>query len=243
MKFTSENFWFNDISNKNMNVELITFDNNIFNEMGVSYSKSISVDNNTSKNPYYVENNDDTEDVILNMLLIDELGNPKSWDHYSLTEITDWLITEEFKPFISEDNEELTYYFRVTKISKYFTNDNKGYLEVTFKPYDNNCYYRVKYKGTKLNINNPSNHDDFYYPLIKVNSGSTISNLTTNEEPFIIETSVPATVDCDMLTAITDEGANIISKCNRKWLRLAKGKNKIQSDTEIIIECNFPIMR
>ncbi|MGL5191673.1 MAG: phage tail domain-containing protein [Cetobacterium sp.] len=243
MNFLSENFWFDGISNKNMSVDLITFDSNIFNDMGIIYSKSLSVDNSVSKNPYYTENNDDTEDIVLNMLLVDEFGMPKSWDNYSLSEVTDWLLTDNFKPFISEDNEELTYYFKTTKITKHFTNDDKGYLEVTFKPYDNNCYLKVKYKGNKINIDNPSNHDDYYYPLIKVNSNSTISNLTTNEEPFTIETDMPAIVDCDMLTAITDEGLNIISKCNRKWLRLAKGKNVIQSDTEIVIECNFPIMR
>lgn len=250
MYFLSENFYFDDISNRNMEVELITFDNDLFYQMGTSYQETIERQDSSQSMPFYTSKiNDSTEDVVLKMLLVDEDGNPKVWDEMKIEEIMDWLITDDFKPFVSEDNLEMVYYFKASKIVKFFTCEGTGYLEVTFKPYSNYCYIRTEISTSNLlNITNPSNLEGYYKPVMKItaNNGEevTITNETTKETFTIGNVSEEVIVDNLYRTVQTTTGKNKLSSCNRGWISLSRGLNKIKViGGTVKFICEFPIIR
>jgi phage-related protein len=250
MRFISENFSFNNISNKEMGVDLVTFDNEFFKEIGLTYSEEISLDGSVSDNPYYSKSDEDTEDIVLNMARVDECGNKKRWDRESLIEVMDWLITDSFSSFVSEDDLDVVYYFKVKKISKKLTVNMEGYLEVTFKPYKNYAYYRVETIGDSVvYVNNVSNVDKSYKPVVMVLNATqdiTIKNETKiDSEPFkLIGATSDVVIDFANGNVEDVNGENLFSKCNRKWISLDKGENKISiTGGKIVVICEFPIVR
>lgn len=250
MIFISENFTFDNISNKDIGVDLITFDNDFFKEIGLSYSEEITPDGNFSSNPYYIKNVGDTEDIVLNLARVNKYGDKIRWDEESLTEVVDWLITDSFRPFVSEDNEDIYYYFKAKKIVKKFTVNMEGYLEVTFKPYTNYGYNRVEITGNpNISINNISNIDKSYKPVMRILNVSNeliIKNETNvDSEPFkLVGASGDVTIDFSLGTVMDSNGKNLFSKCNRKWISLNKGINRISViGGKATIICEFPIIR
>ena len=250
MRFISENFSFNNISNKDIGVDLVTFDDEFFKEVGLTYSEEISLDGSFSSNPYYSKNEEDTEDIVLNLLRVDEYGNKKQWDRESIIEVMDWIITDTFKPFVSEDDLDVFYYFKAKRVIKKFTPDMYGYLEVTFKPYTNYAYYSVVANGNStIYINNVSNVDKPYKPIIRVSNITqdiTIKNESIGDsEAFkLTEATNDIIIDCALCTVKDINGNNLFSKCNRKWISLIKGENRISViGGNATIFCEFPIIR
>lgn len=249
MIFLSENFSFNDISSKSMGVELITFEDEIFSQRGISYQESIEQQDSSQQMPLYTNNiNDSVEDVVLQLLLVGENNNAKVWTEEKVQEVMDWLVTDDFKPFISEDNLDMIYYFKVSNITKYFTLKGTGYLEVTFKPYSNYCYVRKEFStSNSLTITNPSNVEGVYKPLMKITSNVgnvSISNKTTSETFTINNISKETIVDNLYRTVQTANGENKLSTCNRGWISLNKGLNEITvTGGTVKFICEFPVIR
>ena len=248
MIFLSENFSFNNVSNKSMGVEIITFDDEMFYQRGISYQESIDRVDGSQQMPLYTSTiNDSVEDVVLRLLLV-ENGKSKVWTEEKINEVMDWLVTDDFKPFISGDNWDLVYYFKVSNITKYFTLTNTGYLEVIFKPYSNYCYLRKEYiTNNLLNIRNESNVEGVYKPVIKITNGSgtvSITNKTTNEILTINNVSEEIIIDNLYRTVQTVNGENKLSSCNRGWISLIRGLNEINvSGGTVKFICEFPVIR
>lgn len=251
MYFISENFSFDDIDSKSMGVELVTFGDSFFNQMGTTYSESVDLEGTFLKLPLYTKSQEiNTEDITLNLLLVNKDGTQATWDDMKTTEIMDWLITDGFKPFVSEDDLDVTYYFKVVKIVKKFTVDRTGYLEVTFKPYSNYTYHRVRQSGNnKIVVNNTSNVDSHYKPILEIESNSskvTITNESISNSPTLEIVGVTGKILVDNLfrTVQSEDGKNLLSKCNRKWMELKKGVNTISvSGGDVTVVCEFPMIR
>ena len=110
-------------------------------------------------------------------------------DLVDMEQIMDWLCTENFAPFISDDDRDLIYYFKVINIQKVLKFNNKGYLKVTFKPYSKYVYRRREYeieinenalitKATSLTLNKTSvgkqsttSKGDYVVVLVPKNEG------------------------------------------------------------------------
>ena len=130
-----------------MNVCIATIDNNdLFNTIGVEYSSNIEIENDLIEySPYFTESSSDTSEIELDLLLYNSITmEALSINQYNMEEIYDWLITDNFVPFISDDNRGIIYYFKVINLSKVLTFDKQGCLRVTFKSYSKYCY-RQKY--------------------------------------------------------------------------------------------------
>ena len=94
-------------------------DNDILNNIGIEYSSEIEVETNLVEyNPYFTEKPSSVEEIELNLLLYNPYTfETLSIDNYNINEIYEWLVTDDFAPFISDDDNEITYYFKVTKLS------------------------------------------------------------------------------------------------------------------------------
>lgn len=240
-----------------MNVSLITLDSGILNKYGLSYNEDIVLNKNSKSNSYYSTNTGDIEDIVLNVTLVDSNYNPISWDESMLSNIMNWLITDNFKPFISEDNLDLIYYLKAKNIVKYFNANKEGYLEVTFQPFSNYAYrkllrsFEVNEQFT-VDIHNYSSLDGVYYPIIELENISqepvniSILNTSLNKEAFTFNNLEPnnAIVIDNLIGTIYDiSNKNRLMDSNRKWFGLKKQNNKVlfTGNVKVKIKAQFPM--
>ncbi|CZR95564.1 hypothetical protein CDFC105_70053 [Clostridioides difficile] len=258
--FISEKFILNKRTSDSMGVILITESNNdIFNDYGFMYSETIEKVKSYNDNPTFFKGEKDTSEIVLKICLVDVNYVPRKWSDYDIEEICAWIKTDDFVEFISEDNVELIYYVKATKIAKKFTDNLEGYLEVTFQPFTNFAYKSdVKTIIIKENIerkiiiNNKSNVQDDYMPIIElINLGdestiNIIKNTSTKEQFEIagIEKNEKVTIDNLYCTVINSKNENRFEKCNRNWLRLKAGENelKIVGNCKLTIKSKYPIL-
>ena len=253
MQFLSEKFSLNGISSDSMGVILITLDDDVLRDFGNIYNNDLSVDANFNNTPFYSDNITKDKDMVLNIMLVekDEI-TPAEWDVSTISMVCDWLISDNFQPFISYDNSNIVYYIKCTNIDKKFTNDMKGYLECTFKIFDNNAYYRsntfLNVVGSEsVNIVNVSDYDSEYKPVVKITNNDT-SNIiisSNDREMVISDLGVGDTIIIDnkMKTVADINGENKLSNCNREWISLYPGSNtlRVNGNCQVEIISEFPI--
>ena len=257
--FYSPNFSFDGIDNDMMDVILVTTANtDILNTIGTTYIETVKAENTRTDNPYYLlDSKGTTETLLLEFAYVDLKDNsPLPWDEEKIDEIVNWLYKESFKPFVSYDNDEITYYLKATKIYKKFNHEMKGMLEVEFQPY---TAYGYKYFEKKIQcedtietkiINECTTSSEFYEPIIEVKaleSGNIeIENLSIKEDEALIiegiEKDDKIIIDNFTYTVQNELGENKFLLVNRNWIRLRKGKNilKITGNCEVVIKCNYP---
>lgn len=258
--FYSGNFYLNNIYSKDKQICIATTESNILNEYGIVYSEDVTLLKNSDTSSSYYKNEDsETEDIVLQLWYVNENNEPLIWDDEKLKDTYGWLISDDgFIPFISEDDMNLTYYFKVTKISKFFNFQMKGYLEVTFRPYSEYAYHEyVK----PFIVNELRNHYMFNYSNIEHNYApifelqnlgdeqtiNSIKNLTSNNDAFeIVGLKKNQTVIIDMLTGEIQDvetGENLFSKCNKKWFRMSEqGCNvEFKGNMQIVFKAQFPV--
>lgn len=256
--FYSPNFSFDNIDNDMMDIVLVTtINDDILNNIGTTYIESIKSQNTTTDNPYYLLESKETETLLLEFAYVDLKDNsPLVWDEDKIDEVVNWLYKDSFKPFVSQDNDEITYYLKATKIYKRFNNEMKGMLEVEFQPYTaygyKNFIKRIICEDEiESKIKNESTTSEEYYePVIEVIAKSDgdieIQNLSIIEDkPLIIsdmKTNEKIIIDNFTYTVQNELGENKFLSVNRNWIRLKKKKNilKIKGNCEVLIKCNFP---
>lgn len=251
MQFLSENFSLNGISSDIMGVILITFDDDVLRDFGNIYKQDLSIDGNLNNKPFYSNSITDGEYITLNLLLVEKDNvTPLKWTKESISMISNWVISENFQPFVSEDNLDIVYYLKCTNINKKFTNDMTGYLECTFKLFNNTAYYKsnivFNVNGFReVDITNVGNSD--YKPIIKVtNNSNSDARLSLNNTELILDglnSNDTIIIDNKMKTVCGLDGRNRLSCCNRKWLSLRQGVNTLQVNGNCSIEVisEFPI--
>lgn len=256
--FYSPNFSFDNIDNDMMDIVLVTtINDDILNNIGTTYIESIKSQNTTTDNPYYLLESKETETLLLEFAYVDLRDNsPLVWDEDKIDEVVNWLYKDSFKSFVSQDNDEITYYLKATKIYKRFNNEMKGMLEVEFQPYTaygyKNFIKRIICEDEiESKINNESTTSEEYYePVIEVIAKSDgdieIQNLSIIEDKPLIISDMKANekiiIDNFTYTVQNELGENKFLSVNRNWIRLKKKKNilKIKGNCEVLIKCNFP---
>lgn len=234
-----------------MNMCIATMDNDMFNDIGIEYSSEVEIETNLIEyNPYFTESPSNTNEIELNLLLYNPYTlEALSIDQYNIDEIYEWLITDNFAPFISDDDREIIYYFKVTKLSKVLTFEKKGYLRVTFKPYSKYCYRRKEYEldivdETTLNIYNESKL--LYKPIIKITNLGDESTVNKINNMEITNLQNNETIIIDNLTKLiqTEEGVNKFSCCNAKWINLTPREYNsitLSGNFKVNFICEFPV--
>lgn len=242
--FKSQYFIWKGKQSKDKFLSILTTDNDVLNDFGVPYNKSLEKEDNLD---LYNEKNEEPEDVVL-QLYLEKNGTPLIWTYENYKEIRRWLISDDFEEFISYDNLDFVYYFKCIKIQKKFTyGEPMGCIEVTFKPLNQYAYRKViiekEIKGKGLiNIYNSGDLD--YEPLIVVESNCK-RNQVVKINDFVINNLIEEEtikIDNKMYLVESDKRYYPISDCNRNWIKLKQGDNQlvIEGECTIIIYCNFP---
>ena len=234
--FYSGNFYFDKKYSEEYGIYQVTEEDSVLNEYGISH------------------NNTDDNEITLSFCYANSFEEAQIWEEEVLETVLEWLITDEYKEFISEDNEDIAYFLKGQGYVKRFTPDMRGIIDVTFKTLSQ---YRYKYytkkvvnPTTEFKVLNSSNINKPYKPVIELKNISSeniqISNLTTNKSPFIINNLSNKDIIIDnTIGTITDvDGNNLIMNSNRKWIELVKGYNSIlvEGNCDIIFKAYYPVM-
>ena len=236
MIFYSDKFYFDNIYSADFNIFLVYESKDILNKYGISYNK------------------EDENEITLSFCYATEYGTPLKWDDEVLEEVLGWLITNNYKEFISEDSEDVVFFLKGESYEKRFSHQKMGMLDVTFKILSP-CGYKkqvvkIQSNGNPVNIYNPSNIREHYKPVIELSniSSSTviISNTSLEKEPFEIKNLSGKDIFIDNLigTIVDADGKNLIMDSNRKWIELKKGDNyiSVEGDCDVTIKSYYPIM-
>ena len=236
MVFYSNNFTFNNIYSKDTNIHLVSEDTGILNDYGIPFN----IEEDSSVTLSFCRANKD---------------KALAWDYDTTVDFLGWIITDDFCDFISEDNDDLVYFLKGVSYNKRFTNDMKGIIDVTFKvlsPYGYKHDIReIPKNEASFHVYNFSNIDNAYKPVITLSnissSNITITNTTTNKEPFYINnlTSSDTIYIDNLFGTITDHNKNNkLMNSNRNWIELSKGSNifSVKGSCNIRIEAYYPIM-
>lgn len=249
--FINPYFKFDNIYSKDINIGIATFDNSLFSEIGMNYKNSISKENNTTT-PIWTEGDDSPDTISLNLVLYDkESMRPIKWTNELISYVYNWLITDDFKQFISDDNIDLVYYMKAVAIKKQISIGSlEGYLEVEFQPFSKYVYMRIEEviitnTSSAITLNNPSKYS--YRPVLEITNLGDITtiNKINNLELSNLNTNEKVIVDNLMLTVLDTNGNNKMSNCNRKWFELISGDNEItvEGNCEVKILCEIPLYR
>lgn len=244
----SDKFTLNGIEGSSKNTYIITFDSDVLINKGIPFSRNInSVDGYSQFNPMFGEEDTPPDDIVLNFMYIQN-NIAQKWTEEKILDIKKWIITDDFIPFITQDNPNYTYYLKCKKIQNKMTPEGLGVLECTFTPFSHFAYKiynsttTVK-SSTNITIDNPSIYS--YEPVIKVkNLGNEATvNKIGDLEIKGLATNEKVTIDNIMLTVINENDENRFSKCNRNWISLTPGKNiiPVNGNCEIEVLCEFPM--
>ena len=163
-----------------------------------------------------------------------------------LKQITTWLFKPtDYKELIAIDEESNIIYYGmfIDGEQTCVTDDNRGYITLTFMLDSNHAYgEQVEYvkavNGTvEFNIHFEDNVRNYYYPDIEFDvtgDSFTIKNTTMNE---IMEfTALDSTCQHGIIygdgimtmVSVTNNEVNLRQKSNKKFIRLQNGDNMIQ---------------
>ncbi len=163
-----------------------------------------------------------------------------------LKQITTWLFKPtDYKELIAINEESNIIYYGmfIDGEQTYVTDDNRGYITLTFMLDSNHAYgQEVKYVKTvngtvEFNIPLENNVGNYYYPDIEFNvtgNSFTIENKTMNETMSF--TGLDSTCQHGIIygdgimtmVSVTNNEVNLRQKSNRKFIRLQNGDNRIE---------------
>ena len=163
-----------------------------------------------------------------------------------LKQITTWLFKPtDYKELIAIDEESNIIYYGmfIDGEQTYVTDDNRGYITLTFQLDSNHAYGReVQYvksvNGTvEFDIPFEDNVRNYYYPDIEFNvtgNSFSIKNVTMNETMTFtgLDSSCQHGIiygDGIMtMVSVTNNEVNLRQKSNKKFIRLQNGNNRIK---------------
>ena len=235
--FYSGDFYFDNKHSSEFSIHQVTENNDIMNEYGISY------------------NGENDNEIVLSFCYANKLDEALVWEDEVLEFFVEWVITDDYKEFISADDANIIYFLKGVSYVKRFTHDMKGIIDVTFKTLNN---YGYKYYVSDVinsasgifSIFNESNTSKNYKPIIEISNISsnaiTITNLTSGKTPFLINnlSNKNITIDNMIGTIFDSQGNNLIMNSNRKWIELVKGENLIQVEgsCNIVFKAYYPVM-
>lgn len=177
-------------------------------------------------------------------------------------QIAHWLVHEEYKEFISEDNPNIIYNVMIINQADFMSYGTfQGYFEIQFRcdaPWGYSATYLENFDlseitiPTIIEIKNYSNCVKYLYPEIEftlsgTNAGLTLINLSNAGEQFIftnLSVGEKIYTSNEHKQIISDLGLYRLGNFNRKWFRLVYGVNRIQVTGKCLLSFRyrFPLL-
>ncbi|GCD11792.1 phage tail domain-containing protein [Clostridium tagluense] len=257
--FINTDFTYDGILSSDMNVHIISTKSGMV-EMPFGYSREIIEESVPFRSqPYFFGFQRKCMTLEIELGKIGENEKDTEWTYEEKKKLVEWFWQKDYKPFISLDNPELIYYCTPVGDSTRFDNGYAhGYVKLQLRCNSPHAYSPTYVKSYDyqvgvlniIEITNPSNVNEYYYPEVQfkmMNSTSiTIRNLTTGEEftftglnigeNIYVDNSLKQ-IETDMLDTYR------LSNFNKKWLRLVKGVNRLEiiGKVNVVFRSSYPI--
>ena len=239
--FSNFDFRFDNISSKDMDAVIVNMDSSQESNFGII--QSVIEDKISGRDiPYFYGIDRQTYTIPITITKTDGNGQLMRLDYESRKKLVHWLVKDTYKEFKSDDYPDQVFFIIFTEGKSYQFCNDEGYLTLTARlnsPYS----YQEKVTTTKnystsvsniIYMNNLSNVIDKYKPeleftLIGDATNITITNLTTNKSLIFTGLSKGETIYVNNQTGkiISSLGTTRLDKCNRNWLSLDYGENKM----------------
>jgi len=240
----STNFHFGGISNVDYGIYLVRTSNNMVSSPYVP-AREIKEDFPfNARQPFHYGVQDQPQTIVLTFSSLEN-----DMDSDKLTSITNWLFSNEYKEFYSDDNTNKIYYLiSIGETPLISTVNNEGYIEVRFRSkfpyalttastptYDSLYDYYQILPVTKFTINNACNVFEYFYPVYEITIGATpteiyLYNWETEQEVLFdeLQSGEVLYVDNQKKTIISSTSNYKYDSFNREWFKFIQGDNLIE---------------
>ena len=246
--FSSMNFIFDKVSSEDMGIVLVHTESGML-ESNFGINQTIVEDKIVGKDvPYFYKIDRQTYTIPITLTKVDSNGQSMKLDADSRAEIVRWLVKDTYREFRSEDYPDQVFYIIFTEGKSYIGGAEQGYLTLTARlnspySYQEKVITYKNYSNSTSNImymNNLSNIIANYKPEIEFTlignaTDITITNMKNNKTLTFTGLSIGETIYINNQTGKIKSSLNIprLDKCNRGWLSLDYGENKIQVTTNL----------
>lgn len=239
-QFRNIGFTFDGINAEELGYYIVSLDDKDTSVLGTNRTVREEDSNNFAKSFQGVKYNELTFEINIVKVANQKMLPITEEDIFFLNK---WLMSpEEYKIFISHQNRDILYYVLFTEMSDVRYAKRTGYITLKMRlssgcSYSTIAHHRGVIADTKtFEIYNKSNVEEYAYPDVwfyKEGTGDiVITNETLGEEMKFIGVPSGTTVSCyneglKQVVCDNDPSLNIQPMFNKKWLRLAYGRNVI----------------
>lgn len=255
--YNSDYFTFNGQSSGEFGISIIYLDSGL-REYGFGVNRELNKLTHSYTGKSYA-NKYEKQPIRFKLTIAKEI----KWTEEMRDEVVRWLWVDGYKPLIFNEYPDIVYYATVVGSPKLFISTvDTGYIELEFEC---NSYHGYTYPMStqqldlsenlvdEIELFNKSNLLEFYYPEIEITSidGGTIKIINNSDmgREFKFDNLQP-----NETIYINNERKEIITTVleihryndfNKKWLRLAQGRNFITVDGKCILKTRmqFPILK
>ena len=254
-------FTFNGISARDMNIKSVRVEDGLMQFPFVTPADLTTVNLPDSVETYMYKSKREPLAIPLQLMLVDNNGNPKVWEEKDIYNVADWLIQDGYKPLVLGDSIGKVYYAKLLESEFIQHYGNGGILPITFitnSPYGWSIPQMEQYNltgntTTNIEFTNKTNVLERFRPTLEIknlNANGTIKiqNLTTGDPAIELkDLYVNETISMDNERELiqTDKPLAMMSgRFNYNWLKLRRGSNTIKVDGSctIIVRYQFPIV-
>lgn len=238
--FTATDFFYDGICSAQYGLKIASFNNSVVDETSY-FTPNIVVSKSSKSNRFHCMDITYNDPPVYNFTIVSE----GIIHDTTLREILMWLdARQSFKPLIimQQGYENLKYncIFTVTEIIYHAGNAIGFNLQATFnsryiegEPIEKTVFSNGEEKTICI-FNDSDNIEEYIYPIVEfdtVDGEISITNETDNPNRKFLFEGLNANTEYvvnNELKTIEGEGGDLLSKFNKKWLRILRGKNEIK---------------
>ena len=255
----STSFKFDDRESSEFGVSIVRTKSGLINTPYTSSKKILESQPKSVVTPYFLGVTHDP----LSFSVTISCDEQEVMDDTKLGEIADWLFQDEYKPFISNDNDSKIYYCIATNKIDFITNGvGDGYFTVNFRCRDAFAWTILNEDihdlssvigSTPLEITNLSNVGvPYYFPIIEfvlqdTETDFSIENTSDGGRTMTftgLDVGESLYIDCQRKQIISNTSNYRYDEWNKIWFRLVKGVNNLNVTGKCIVtfRTQYPII-
>lgn len=252
-------FTFNGISARDMRIRSVRVDEGIMTLPFVTSANASTVKLPDNTETYLYKAQRENLTIQLQLMKVDERGNPKVWTQRDIYEVADWLVVDNYKPLTLGDRTGIMYYAYLQDSESLLHYGNGGILPIVFmtnSPFGWSVPQMEAFNVAEtqtIQVINKSNVLKYFRPTVqitntKANGTITLTNTTINDPPIELKqlyANEIISMDNEREIIHTDKPlATLGNRFNYEWLKLQRGVNNISvsGDCSIIVRQQFPIV-
>lgn len=255
-QFKNIGFTFDGINGEDLGYYIVSTSNKGNAYMGVT--KKIQEEKTSNFAPSFQGIEYDAITFEITIAKINKHGNCVPISEEDVFFLNNWLLKpNDYKIFISHQNRDILYYAMFTQANSTLNGTREGFVNLTMRLASGCSYSTVAHHNYQVTdsytteIYNKSNVEDYVYPDINFitkfhpkTGNIKIINETLGEAMEFTDLPTECEFMCyneglRQVVSLTDKNLNVQPLFNKKWLRLAYGRNVIRIEGQCHMDIFF----